>query len=1206
MSGQTALGFRHVYGMKGGIAENISFVDNSMVVYVAGHMVVQYSKEDKRQRFIHTTEIEGPITAFTSGVGKKLCAVGERGDRPQAHLFDLRTSRRKKTLIAQDVQANEFVSMRFSEDNQLLLTLTGAPDWTLMCWNWAKAKLVAFLQVSANTPVSRCTFSPIDASIACVTGEDCVKFFRIAERDMRPLQETVMAGNNFTAHCWLRAPEDHCIAGTDAGDLVLFKSSEYLCHIDCPPGKDFPVVSIISYDGGIIVGSGDGTLFFYTVDASKADSGEGAAAMFSMVKQVATTLTSGAIASMSLNEDEDCLVLTSSDNQMIQVPANNINTLKTEDFSLMQPSFHGPARITGLDMCVRKPLFATTSKDNTLRIWNYQTNVLELCKHFPEDTFSVALHPSGLHIAVGFTDKLRIFHVLVDELRPCLELSIKSCLECHFSNGGNALAAVNGNTISVFDFHTGEKIVDLRGHNGKVKGIRWMKTGFNLLSCGQDGAIYQWNLEGKRLADYVNKGNMYTSVVASDHGNILAVGSDKQLIELEAEDMSLAQGRSAEALLTHLEMASSKNLLLAASNEGSKPSALRSYNYPLSGEFTEMQCMAGATTLMRLSLDEMFLIMADDTGTLVLFELRDRQKQFSRNPGALSPLLVSPYWTDESLVTRSELEEKTALISELRTKVDELKVHIEYQLKLKEMNYSEKIKEVTDKFVQELDQAKTKLELCKEERDDVELEYQDRLQRMEEKYQHDMQQLEGIFQSHIMEQVESYQQLIRDRDAQMDRLQEQRGELVKSHEAYIEKMTADFDDKVNEEVEVRERLDEEKKEMEKKCTELASQLEDDVDTEIEAMRKVLSDKVMTSREATLKYKGENGIMKKKCTVMQRDLDEQRDEQKGLQDKEKVYHEQIRALEKEVTAHKKEIKARDAIIGDKEKRIYELKKKNQELDKFKFVLDFKIRELKRQIEPRQQEIAGMKEQIRDMDAELEKYHKSNAALDELIGSLRRQIDSVQVATGEKRAAAKVQENYIAQFKSDVQLTIAHILSPRHLFEAVEKLVQQHDSSQEVKPQIDPELASEYQRHMEYLERSTRQMQKVLADETLNHQNMNVKLMTENLDLINEINAQREDNRTLKGAIQAEMGKLTALARAMADRGTKKTMGPKGASSFKLTELEVDDDADSIAADPLRILERNRQRMMAIRGCISELESRLLAVASRPQQLPALDA
>ena len=58
--------------------------------------------------------------------------------------------------------------------------------------------------------------------------------------------------------------------------------------------------------------------------------------------------------------------------------------------------------------------------------------------------------------------------------------------------------------------------------------------------------------------------------------------------------------------------------------------------------------------------------------------------------------------------------------------------------------------------------------------------------------------------------------------------------------------------------------------------------------------------------------------------------------------------------------------------DKEKRIYDLKKKNQELEKFKFVLDYKIKELKRQIVPRENEIADMKSQIKEMDQELEQY------------------------------------------------------------------------------------------------------------------------------------------------------------------------------------------------------------------------------------------
>lgn len=44
---------------------------------------------------------------------------------------------------------------------------------------------------------------------------------------------------------------------------------------------------------------------------------------------------------------------------------------------------------------------------------------------------------------------------------------------------------------------------------------------------------------------------------------------------------------------------------------------------------------------------------------------------------------------------------------------------------------------------------------------------------------------------------------------------------------------------------------------------------------------------------------------------------------------------------------------------------DLKKKNQELEKFKFVLDYKIKELRKQIEPRENDIIEMRDQIQEV-------------------------------------------------------------------------------------------------------------------------------------------------------------------------------------------------------------------------------------------------
>merc|ERR1712196_354439 len=100
---------------------------------------------------------------------------------------------------------------------------------------------------------------------------------------------------------------------------------------------------------------------------------------------------------------------------------------------------------------------------------------------------------------------------------------------------------------------------------------------------------------------------------------------------------------------------------------------------------------------------------------------------------------------------------------------------------------------------------------------------------------------------------------------------------------------------------------------------------------------------------------------------------------GQQDEARKKQEWVDKLIRERDQNLKEIRERDKMIGDKEQRIYDLKKQNQELEKFKFVLDYKIKELKAQIDPKNEHIAEMKTQILAMDAELEAYMRDNKKL-----------------------------------------------------------------------------------------------------------------------------------------------------------------------------------------------------------------------------------
>ena len=415
-------------------------------------------------------------------------------------------------------------------------------------------------------------------------------------------------------------------------------------------------------------------------------------------------------------------------------------------------------------------------------------------------------------------------------------------------------------------------------------------------------------------------------------------------------------------------------------------------------------------------------------------------------------------------------------------------------------------------------------------------------------------------------------------------------------------------------------LEDEKTEVHKELNEIDVQLQDDLDTEIEISKVQFETKLTESRESTLKYKGENGIMNKKNNLMQREIDETEEEKAILEEREKELHDKIKLLEKEVSTYKKEIKAKDLVIGEREKKIYELKKKNQELDKFKFVLDFMIRELKMQIEPRQNEIISMREKIKAIDLELEKLHKTNADLDSLIGVMKERIETLQKDIKTQRQTSKTIENKISHFRSDVQLAIQHILSPSLLKTSAQKLIVDHGGAGAVKPRLDPEVEREYNRHKDYLAKAVHQLKKTLEESVTSHMNINNQLMKTNMTLIGDINAQRESNRQLKGKVQAGIGsvrhhmqqKKKGGGGGLADLGKENRENSKISdfASIVFTNMNNDDNANADFkednVDPTKVLDRNGFKMKALRDAIAELEKRtILSNSYSREMLPPME-
>lgn len=527
------------------------------MAYAAGHTVVLYNTETKKQRFISGSTDDDGFSALAVCPSKRFLAVAEQAERASVVIFDLRTLRKRKVLSQTVVACSSYSSICFSRDNETVLALAGGgpavppmsssqvaastptatssavPPATsapmLIAWRWAKGKVIAQLALpftgSCSPSYFDCKFSPLD-SVLAACGKTGIVFTRVEAEELStfpPSKIDIDDSEAIMCQCWLKQAEDYCIAGLSSGRILLFQACNYLCRLSAAIGEDRAVLSVCAITNGFVAGSSVGSFHVFLQSTSNIHGSDPAsrfdiAHTFGILEaspgevstpavtndHAATVLQPQRSAPSSIgsptggqqiwamdirSETEDLLVALTSDKQVFRVLLSDPSKVTSDDVKPLHCAFHGPGVVTGLDVCIRKPLAVTTGLDKSLRVWNYLTHELELCKHFSEDPHSASFHPSGLHVMIGFSDKLRLINLLVDDARVAREIPIKACRECQFSNGGQYFAAVNGSVIAIYEFYTCEKVIDLRGHNSKVRSLYWSKNDHYLVSCGQDGAL---------------------------------------------------------------------------------------------------------------------------------------------------------------------------------------------------------------------------------------------------------------------------------------------------------------------------------------------------------------------------------------------------------------------------------------------------------------------------------------------------------------------------------------------------------------------------------------------------------------------------------------------------------------------------------------------------------------------------------------------
>lgn len=415
-----------------------------------------------------------------------------------------------------------------------------------------------------------------------------------------------------------------------------------------------------------------------------------------------------------------------------------------------------------------------------------------------------------------------------------------------------------------------------------------------------DGAVYDWSLKDlQRNGENILKSCNYSCAVAMPDGKtIFACGSDKLVKEIC--DSQIVREIECSQVITQIALSHSGKMLFVGTVNG----RIRSMKFPFgsdAGLFQEHQAHSSAITKLHVSFDDQYLFSVSEDGCLYIFRLTDKEGRNAKQQREREVV-----YADEILVTRSDLQEKSNMTSELKMRVEELKMENEYQLRLKDMSFNEKIKDVTEKFTQEIEALKITKSVLKTDKDKEEVRHQDKMTLEKEKHAKMLLELEMSQNAKLLAEYDKFQELQEETNALQLQWDSQLKNIDSAKDIALQELTSFFEQNLQERQMEIDHLQEEMRTQLREYDETTKETEEDADNEIVELKNKYERKLKDERESGLRLKGENGIMRKKFNTLQSEIDAHRNEIQKMVAEEKKLHNIVLALEKDIAGLKREV------------------------------------------------------------------------------------------------------------------------------------------------------------------------------------------------------------------------------------------------------------------------------------------------------------
>ncbi|XP_055839283.1 cilia- and flagella-associated protein 57-like [Episyrphus balteatus] len=1136
---------KNVYGLRNEVDGNIQFSFNDEVIYPVESVLVFHDFKTNKQRFLRFPENTVP-SVISINPSRRLLAVVEittfKEKTTNISIYDTGTLKKRRNFqLPSDAKDKEIYKIIFVHDSRAVVALTKTPNEILYMMFFDKTGTI--VESVIGLPNQRVTATciagnPQDTGMVAVCGDGILKLMSKSETGFTS-SATIKAHFAVKSMAWLSM--ETLLLGLNKNKLALIENGEVksqfnaaeldLIDLSKDPetenedGVDHqattttvgaesnePVICMIALSRCLAYVIGDKVYFFEKVSKYQYQR----VAIIRLYKYIYSEKFYQ-IKNLAINAQQDTVIVTAGHSQIYEcnVKENKSGEVTTlMKFTPLGELIHID-EIVDISVCSWRTIIMTASKDQTIRVWNYETEKVELVKRYQVDITVTELNATGQFAAIGFSDQLRIMQIFMDDLNIIKTYNFPRCSQVKYSYFGHLMAAAYESFISISSVYNLDVIRTLKGHNGNVLSLAWSRDDKYLISGGAEGAIYQWDVEtGQRIQEIVQKGTEYRALCcSSDPLSIFAVTDSGFLRELNNSEIIRELHTPKKEPFLSLALARSDLIMFASSDSGHLYNVQLPFLDAGGGTFTNYRFFDSAVTRIVFSYDGTLLVTASKKGTLVIWILQNID-------GKVAPLDQDLLKGQEVIIPRDMLKEKNDQITNLELRILQQAAEFQYQESQNEIFDSQQLADVHKGYCQALEALKTRNNELEQKHTEDLNEITFRINDLKAEHRKQIQNLSDQFTERMLMEYQKYQCFSKSSNEIQDDYEEKLRKSAGLLQDTVEALEVDFKKQLEQREELIRDLMQELQDVKFEFNEYCRQVE--VENEKNTMDTVIKyeNTLKAEQDEEILWRGKAGVLKKKSDTVAKEAKRLLEEVELLNDEHTKSQRLIGKLMREKEDLRKDVQDREFAISVKEKRIQEILHKNQELEKYKQVLSHKITELKMQIEPRECQINEKRKQITEKELQLDSLNKENVQLEGQLMNLEEKHRQTVADLKEQRNISKSSRELFYALCSEIYNVAGKINNPDELREGIKGLFEKYASDESLKKHIilETQVRAEFDRQRAHLEGSIVEYKRKLQDKS--QSKGSVDLLKENMNLLNEI----EELRKEAGKNNKELGNL----------------------------------------------------------------------------------